>query len=163
MFRTSLITSWYNSIMQPLRILSPTVCLPIRKGMWMPSPPWKRGLRISPRYHSRGRLCFKPWSKRATLTLEACGPQDLIGEFTHSVIVKTVMPCLIIKCFKNKCRVYPSAVSSGLKKKLCEEAIVWLPIYVLYLPSRNPIAMLYQLGQGKIRTNIYWNALARLL
>ena len=109
--------------MQLLQTSLPTLCLPIRKGMWIPSSQWKKGFQISPHRHSCGRLCFEPWSKRATLILKVWKPQDLTGESTHSVIVKTVMPCLTIKCSEHKCRVYPNTVSSRLKGKLCKKAI----------------------------------------
>ena len=126
----------------------------------MPLLWWKKGFPISPHRHSYGRLCSEPWSQRVTLISKV--PQDLIGEFAHSMIVKTIMPCLTIKCSKHKCKVQPNAVSSGSKGKLYKKVIVWLPACVLQLSSQKPAAILYQLGQGMIGTNIYKNALARL-
>ena len=45
-------------------------------------------------------------------------------------------------------------VLSRSKWKLCEKVIVWLRAWVLQPSSQKPVTMLYQLGQGKIRTNI---------
>ena len=129
----------------------------------MPSSQWKKGFRISPHRHSHGRLCSKPWSKRATLILRVQEPQDLIGEFAHSVTMKTGMPCLIVKCSEHRFRVQLTAILFRLKRKLCKEVIVWQPVYALQLPSWELTVMLYQLGRGKIRMNTYRNALVRLL
>ena len=56
-----------------------------------------------------------------------------------------------------------NAVSFGSKEKLCEEVTIWQPACIPQMSSQKPVAMLYQLGQGRIGTNIYFNILARLL
>ena len=129
----------------------------------MPSSQWKKGFRISPRCHSHGRPYSKPWSKRATLILKVQETRDLIRESSHFMTMETGTTCLIVECSEHRFRVQPIVVLSGLKGKLCEEEIAWQPAYVLQLPNQELATMPYQLGQGKIRTNIYKNTLVRLL